>query len=161
MFVDGDPQVARLMAMIAVRHGYACEVVIGGREAIRRVQRAPEQYAAIFTDLLMSPVHGDRVAAAVRADPRARHINLILVSSDRDIAETARAAGFHDYLGKPFEFDDVAALLKRYAGPPLFLMHCLACDSALAPAGAPYNGAAVVDHLQVCLQSRLEAEPEE
>ena len=161
LLVDGDLPPLRMMALVSARNGYACEAVFGGREAIRRVQRAPEEYAAIFTDYLMSPVHGDAVAAAVRADPRAQHIKLILVSGDRDIAETARAAGFDDHLGKPYEFDEFVALLQRYAGAPPFVMHCFACDTALAPAGAPYDAIAVVTHLQVCLQPRLEAQAAE
>ena len=39
----------------------------------------------------------------------------VILSGDRDIAEKARTCGADDYLGKPFEFDDLLRLVDKYA----------------------------------------------
>ena len=53
--------------------------------------------------------------SAVIGDPIRQFVKLRSKLIDRDIAEKARQCGADDYMGKPFEFDDLIQLVKRYA----------------------------------------------
>jgi FixJ family two-component response regulator len=39
-----------------------------------------------------------------------------VVSGDIDIAAKAKSSGADDFMGKPFEFEDLVRLVEKYAG---------------------------------------------
>ncbi|HEX7705820.1 MAG TPA: hypothetical protein VF701_05100, partial [Thermoanaerobaculia bacterium] len=57
----------------------------------------------------------DQLCSAIKAHPATRDIPYIVLSGDRDIAEKARTCGADDYMGKPFEFEDLIRLVDKYA----------------------------------------------
>ncbi len=71
--------------------------------------------AMIFADLTIKGMGGDELCHILKREPDTREIPYIVISGDRDIAEKARVCGADDYMGKPFEFDDLIDLVKKYA----------------------------------------------
>jgi CheY-like chemotaxis protein len=69
----------------------------------------------IFADLTIKGMGGDQLCSAIKAHPDTRDIPYIVLSGDRDIAEKARTCGADDYMGKPFEFEDLIRLVNKYA----------------------------------------------
>mgnify|MGYP006200366545 FL=1 len=69
----------------------------------------------IFADLSIKGLSGQALCSALKGRPDTRSIPFIVVSGDRDIAEKARQCGADDYMGKPFEFDDLVRLVKKHA----------------------------------------------
>lgn len=113
LIVEDDPQVARLIALVLQRNGYQSEIVADGQTALQRART--EQPAIIFADLAIKGLGGEKLCTALKAQPETKEIPYIVVSGDRDIADKARQCGADDYLGKPFEFDDLVRLVKKYA----------------------------------------------
>src|SRR5437870_4447469 len=114
LIVEDDPQVARLIALVLERHGDKSEIVSDGRTALRRAKEL--QPSIIFADLTLKGMGGDALCSAVRAQAETKSIPFIIVSGDSDLAAKARSCGADDYMGKPFEFEDLVRLVEKYAG---------------------------------------------
>ena len=114
LVVEDDPQVARLIALVLERHGQACEIVAEGKKALARAREA--RPSIIFADLKLKGMGGDALCSALKSYEETRSIPFIVVSGDGDIREKARLCGADDYMGKPFEFDDLVRLVEKYAG---------------------------------------------
>jgi DNA-binding response OmpR family regulator len=113
LIVEDDPQVARLIALVLQRHGYVGEIVSDGRIALDRARQEKPQ--AIFADLTIKGMGGEALCAALKQDAEMRSIPFVVLSGDRDIAEKAKGCGADDYLGKPFEFEELIHLVRKHA----------------------------------------------
>jgi twitching motility two-component system response regulator PilH len=71
--------------------------------------------AMIFADLGIKGLSGEALCTTLKRDEETRGIPYVIVSGDRDLAEKARVCGADDYMGKPFEFDDLLELVNKYA----------------------------------------------
>lgn len=113
LIVEDDPQVARLIALVLYRNGYETEVVSEGQQALERAKAALP--AIIFADLTIKGMGGEALCSALKRQPETSQIPFIVVSGDRDVAEKARVCGADDYMGKPFEFEDLIQLVNKHA----------------------------------------------
>lgn len=113
LIVEDDPQVARLIALVLQRNGHTSEVVAEGQEALERAKETMPMI--IFADLTIKGMGGEALCSALKRQPETRDIPFIVVSGDRDVAEKARICGADDYMGKPFEFEDLTRLVNKYA----------------------------------------------
>lgn len=113
LVVEDDPQVARLIALVLQRNGHECLVVADGGSALASARSARPDM--IFADLTIRGMGGEALCSALKSLEETRHIPYIILSGDRDIAEKARICGADDYMGKPFEFDDLILLVNKYA----------------------------------------------
>lgn len=113
LVVEDDPQVARLIALVLQRGGYKSHVVADGQSALHAAESV--RPSVIFADLTIKGMGGDRLCQVLKQQQTTKDIPYIVVSGDRDIAEKARRCGADDYMGKPFEFDDLIRLVKKYA----------------------------------------------
>ena len=114
LIVEDDPQVARLIALVLQKHGYKGEIVSDGKSALAKLRDTPPEM--VFADLNVKGMSGEALCSALKADPNLRDIPFVVVSGDRDIAEKASACGADDHIGKPFEFDELIRLVKKYGG---------------------------------------------
>jgi two-component system response regulator MtrA len=114
LVVEDDPQVARLISLVLQRAGEQSEVVAEGQTALRRAREL--RPSVIIADLTIKGMGGEELCSTLKAEPDTRSIPYIVVSGDRDIAEKARICGADDYMGKPFEFEDLIRLVRKYAG---------------------------------------------
>jgi CheY-like chemotaxis protein len=113
LVVEDDPQVARLIALVLQRHGRDCQIVADGQTALSRAKEL--RPAMIFADLTIKGMGGEQLCSTLKSNPETQNIPYIVLSGDRDIAEKARICGADDYMGKPFEFDDLLKLVNKYA----------------------------------------------
>jgi two-component system response regulator MtrA len=113
LIVEDDPQVARLISLVLQRNGYQSEVVADGQGALERAREQKPQM--IFADLTIKGMGGEALCSTLKSLPETKSIPYVVVSGDRDIAEKARLCGADDFMGKPFEFDDLIKLVNKYA----------------------------------------------
>ena len=113
LVVEDDPQVARLISLVLQRSGFDSQVVADGESALSRAISA--QPAMIFADLTIKGMGGEQLCSTLKSNPETQNIPYVVLSGDRDIAEKARICGADDYMGKPFEFEDLIKLVKKYA----------------------------------------------
>src|SRR6266850_227134 len=113
LIVEDDPQVARLIALVLKRKGHTCETVADGQTALLRARQSRPD--VIFADLTIRGLGGEALCAALKSEPETRSIPYIILSGDSDIAQKARLCGADDFMGKPFEFDDLVRLVDKHA----------------------------------------------
>ena len=113
LVVEDDPQVARLITLVLQRSGFDSQVVADGESALTRALSVKP--SMIFADLTIKGMGGEELCSTLKSNPATQKIPYVVVSGDRDIAEKARICGADDYIGKPFEFDDLIRLVRKYA----------------------------------------------
>jgi len=113
LVVEDDPQVARLISLVLQRSGHNAHVVADGQSALD--QARAQHPAMIFADLTIQGMGGEALCSALKSHDETKNIPYIVVSGDRDVAEKAKLCGADDYMGKPFEFDDLIRLVNKYA----------------------------------------------
>jgi two-component system, OmpR family, alkaline phosphatase synthesis response regulator PhoP len=119
LVVEDDRDIAELIRHYLVRAGHSVDVAASGAEVLPRVRvRMPD---LLVLDLMLPGLHGLEVCQAVRRDPSAADLPIIVVTARAE--ESDRVAGLElgadDYLTKPFSPKElvarVGALLRRAA----------------------------------------------
>jgi CheY-like chemotaxis protein len=89
-----------------------------GAEAVRLFEDAPDRYRMIFMDVHMPEMDGYEATRRIRAldNAYAKRIPIVAMTANvfqQDI-EKCLAAGMNDHIGKPLDFNDVLAKLRKY-----------------------------------------------
>lgn len=115
LVVDDNDDAAMTMALLLKHCGHEAAVAENGEIAL---QHAPAfRPDAMFIDLAMPKVDGLTVARQLRQQPEFAETPLVAVSGyvDADHRTQATAAGFTDYLPKPYALTTLQATLDRIA----------------------------------------------
>jgi CheY-like chemotaxis protein len=113
LIVDDDPMIVKLQSMILGAAGYEIDSAADGQEGLdRATQGRPD---VILLDVMMPGLDGLEVTRRLKADPRTGAIPIVLVSARTGAEEVAagKAAGAAYYVKKPFDPDDLIALLDQ------------------------------------------------
>src|SRR5436190_5390183 len=116
LVVDDNDDAAQSLALALRLEGHEVETAADGEAALRLLDRfAP---AAAILDIGLPRMNGYELAAALRADPRARGVVLIALTGYGRGPDRRRAldAGFDEHLVKPVEFDKLLARLHELLG---------------------------------------------
>ncbi|HEX4769425.1 MAG TPA: response regulator [Bryobacteraceae bacterium] len=121
---DGDGPVRILMAednainqrvgrLILQRAGFNIDVVADGSEAVEAHRTRP--YDVILMDCQMPIMDGFEASRAIRQMDEPQPI-IVAVTANALVGEREKclAAGMNDYLSKPFQADQLVALVKRW-----------------------------------------------
>ena len=102
MVVDDDPDLNECFSAWLKKAGFSVVSCFSGREMAEKLQRS--QPDAVLMDVMLGDADGVELCRGIRADPRTRHIPVILISASRTKEEDALAGlyeGADDYLVKP------------------------------------------------------------
>jgi CheY-like chemotaxis protein len=126
LVVEDDKVGALLASKVIERAGGIATVVQDGRSAIAAVWNAIERRKPIFDlilmDILMPGIDGVTAARVIKSLYAERgHLGLtpppiiaLTAKAFQEDRERCRAAGMDDYLAKPFDADELEALLLRW-----------------------------------------------
>jgi CheY-like chemotaxis protein len=118
---EPDNQVI-LQTVVESLVGARAAVASDGLAVLASVER--ERPKMILLDLMLPALDGFQVARQLKGDPTTRMIPIVAVSAMArpDDREAALAAGCDEFVRKPFELDDLEALIRKYlangAQPP-------------------------------------------
>ena len=112
---EPDNQVI-MQTVVEALVGARAQVAGDGLAVLACVSR--ERPRMILLDLMMPGLDGFEVTKQLKADPGTASIPIVAVSAlaRPDDREAALAAGCDDFLRKPFELDELEALIKSYLG---------------------------------------------
>ena len=111
-----DNQFNQMVAQeVLANAGIIVAVANNGREALAKLD---DDVAAVLMDIQMPEMDGYEATRAIRQQPRFAHLPIIAMtahamSGDR---EKCLEAGMDNYVAKPFEPDEIFAMLVRYVG---------------------------------------------
>ncbi|HET6921601.1 MAG TPA: response regulator [Anaeromyxobacteraceae bacterium] len=126
LIVEDDPDLLALEEAVLAEAGYRVASAADGVEALERVER--EMPGLILLDMRMPRMDGWNFAREFRA----RHGDacpIAVITAAENARLRAQEIQAHAWLEKPFDLEDVLALVARHLGPP--------APPPGAPAGAP------------------------
>jgi len=100
--------------------GLAVDVAVDGNEAFARLLAQPP-IDLIITDVYMPVMSGFALVEKVRAEPKLRHLPIIVISSAGDEErERVSRLGANFFLQKPVKYQDIVTTVRTLlrAGPP-------------------------------------------
>jgi signal transduction histidine kinase/CheY-like chemotaxis protein len=96
----------------------AIDCAENGVEAVRIFSANPDKYDMIFMDVQMPEMDGYEATRRIRAlgTPKALGIPILAMTANvfREDIEKCFAAGMNDHIGKPLDFEDMLAKLRKY-----------------------------------------------
>jgi adenylate cyclase len=112
LVVDDNATNREILVRRLGRDGHRVEVAANGRQALELLQALP--FDLVLLDLIMPELNGLQVLERLKADPRLRHVPVIMISAFREVDGIVRCLemGAADYLPKPFN----SVLLRARVG---------------------------------------------
>jgi CheY-like chemotaxis protein len=117
LVVDDEPGITELLTDMLEFHGHPVLVANDARDALGIV--SVQRPDLILVDLMMPSVDGLSLAVTLRHHPVTRRVPLIAMSaSDSALALADRIGDFDAHVAKPFETDELVALIERFLPVP-------------------------------------------
>ncbi|HUO59320.1 MAG TPA: HD domain-containing phosphohydrolase [Candidatus Acidoferrales bacterium] len=112
LVVDDEEPIREVVCSMLENAGYACEQASSGVEALSLLLSG-EKFSLMLSDLMMPEMDGQQLLE--RAKERVPDLPVIMVTAVHDIsvALTAIRNGAYDYLLKPFEREQLLAVVRR------------------------------------------------
>ena len=113
LIVDDEPVIRNLLRETLAGDGVDCTLAAGGDAALEALREGA--FDVVLVDLMMPKITGWGLLEGMRADGRARVI-VVSAHSGADDARRAFDLGALDVVAKPFEPEELAALVHEVAG---------------------------------------------
>ncbi|WP_166333485.1 response regulator [Sphingobacterium chungjuense] len=113
LVVDDNEGILDVVGIILEAEGYDVQKLIEPDQVLSLT--SDDLPDLILLDIWMSGADGRVICKALKDRPHTRHVPIILMSANKDIAEIADNAGADGYLAKPFEMQDLIEIVKRYS----------------------------------------------
>lgn len=106
------------MAQLLELHGFVVVDAADAEQGLAHLHADPSGFALILLDLnLPGPIDGGALRALLLADPRLRDVPTIVVSASAAPADEGRALHADGWLSKPYRFDELLTMVRRYVVP--------------------------------------------
>lgn len=112
LVVDDEDVLLTMIAMLLEDLGYEAITAGDAVEALSALSARARPPALIISDVMMPHMSGITFAQQVRDDPRLRGVPIILMSAGGR-PQGAQVADY--FLHKPFDLDELLALVERHA----------------------------------------------
>jgi CheY-like chemotaxis protein len=120
LVVDDEPDMLDLLARALTSLGhYDVELAISADEALEKISGAEARFDIFLLDIQMPEMGGVELLGAIRALPDYAETPVIMLTAmgDREYVEAAFREGAHDYVTKPFDYDDLLFRIDAVCGP--------------------------------------------
>src|SRR4030088_3568911 len=112
LVVDDEEAIREIVASMLSSAGYACKQAGSGMEALA-VLNSGEEFELMLSDLMMADLDG--IGLLERTKEKFPDIPVVMVTAVHDISVALAAIrnGAYDYLLKPFEREQLLAMVRR------------------------------------------------
>ncbi len=114
LVVEDDADLVAIVEMVLADAGYRVRTAADGRAALARC--AEEMPALVLLDMRMPGMNGWEFAREFRAR-YGRACPIVVVTAAENARRRAEEVGADAWLAKPFDLEDVLALVARFLGP--------------------------------------------
>jgi DNA-binding response OmpR family regulator len=111
MIADDDPAIVDAVEMLLEFEGYEVTTTIDGATVLDMKEDLPD---LLLLDIWMSGEDGRDICKKLKQEASTKNIPVIMMSANRDIGESAMAAGADDFLAKPFEMHELLEKIAHF-----------------------------------------------
>jgi len=111
LIVDDERSMRELLAVLLRKEGYEIVTAENGANALKAVQR--EIFDLVITDLRMPQFDGMALLKSVKEVSPDTIVIIITAFGTTEGAERARNLGAYDYIGKPFNNDEIKLVIHN------------------------------------------------
>lgn len=115
LIVDDDVDVREALAEILGDLDYQAVLANNGEEAMDYLRKSARKPCLILLDIMMPNMNGREFRAAQRGDPDLATIPVVILSAHANVGETANELGIQHFVRKPFELDELIAIIEDAA----------------------------------------------
>lgn len=114
LVIENDPALVDLVSFCFSDQGYTVYTAFDGDQGVKlALEHKP---AVIICDMIMGEMHGFDVLRTLRANPDMKQTVMIMTSAKayKPDIDRARELGATDYVVKPYQTDELVALVERH-----------------------------------------------
>jgi CheY-like chemotaxis protein len=116
LLVEDDFDVREALAETLREEGYLLDCACDGEEALAYLKSGGSP-GLILLDLMMPRMNGTEFRLAQKADPRFRHLPVVLLSADGRMDEKARQLQADGAVRKPIDLTELLRTIQRFEPP--------------------------------------------
>jgi len=111
---DDNTDILDLCTLILEDAGYEIKTSATSNDIVSQVSAYMPDL--IFMDNWLPDVGGIEATQELKSHPELSHIPVIYFSANNDVKELAQKAGADTYLSKPFDIQELEAVVSKYIG---------------------------------------------
>lgn len=116
LIAEDDHAIIEVIKIILEDAGYITIGVSDGKSIVDiAMQQKP---ALILLDIWISGENGEEIAKKLKSTKNTRHIPIVMISANNETEQIAKKAGVKDFLQKPFNMEDLIAIVRKYTDKP-------------------------------------------
>ncbi|MDR3747797.1 MAG: response regulator [Acidobacteriota bacterium] len=113
LIVDDEDSIRDAVVSILEQAGFDCHPVNSAAEALAALHQRDDRYSIVLSDVIMSGMDGLTLLAKLRQEHPDLPVVMVTAVSDISVALAAIRNGAYDYLLKPFEREQLLAIVRR------------------------------------------------
>ncbi len=110
MIADDDPGILDVIGLILEMEGYEVSKTVNGATLLEMETELPD---LLLLDIWMSGTDGRDICKKLKEKENTSKIPIVMVSASKDIEGSAIEAGADDFIAKPFEMEDLLAIVQK------------------------------------------------
>jgi two-component system, chemotaxis family, chemotaxis protein CheY len=116
MTVDDSASIRQMVSFTLKQAGYQVVEAVDGKDALAKL--AGSTVHMMLTDLNMPNMDGIELIRRVRANPSCKFIPIVMLTTESQVEkkQAGKAAGATGWIVKPFEPDQLLAVVKKVLG---------------------------------------------
>lgn len=118
LVVDDDPDILDAVRFTLEDEGYIVTTTEKGEYAENLHDGNGGLPNVILLDILLSGKDGRTICRQLKSQADTKHIPIIMISARPDARESASAVGADAFLAKPWDIDDLIAVVGQFAALP-------------------------------------------
>ncbi len=112
LVIDDDKGISEVIQIILEDNGYRVTVLSEGTDILKKVKKITPDL--ILLDIWMAGVDGRDVVKLLKKEDVTKDLPVIVISALSNPEKIAAEAGASDFLPKPFDMDDLLAIVKKH-----------------------------------------------
>ncbi|MBD1393049.1 response regulator transcription factor [Mucilaginibacter glaciei] len=114
LVIEDEPIIGEMMCILLEMEGY--KVISLSDTGMARKKLESNEVALVMLDLNLTGEGGHSMCRYIKSHADLKHVPVILVSANTDLAQIKEDCGADDYIAKPFELSDFVKKVNRFAG---------------------------------------------
>ncbi len=118
LVVDDDQSILDAMEITLKLQDYEVETTTKGEETFSKIESFKPDL--IFMDVYLSGMDGREICKQIKEQDETRHIPVIIFSANKSMKDVFKESGANDFIGKPFNMDELYDKVKHQTSHILY-----------------------------------------